>query len=270
MLAAIVWLIVRFWKKGNRIWFFAFGVFFLNLAPSSGILAPVNALIYEHWLYFGIFGIAALAGYYLDKLLEIVSDKATMRRIVVGALIVYFAFLGVASAKRNLAWTDPKEFYIDILRYSPDSVRINNNLGNLYNQEGDLETARLYYEKSIESEDIFAQPHYNIGVILMNAGDFEGAKREYLRAIELNPNFHFAYQNLAFVHVQQNNLVAATENMETLLTLRSSDPAVYYNLAIIYAARGLTQKAIDTATQGLEYANEDQRAIIEAFLTNLE
>ncbi len=277
LIGLVWWLVFLYRKEGKegisdfRIWFFGLAVFFINLGPSSGILASVNALIYEHWLYFGLFGIATIFAFYMDRLIVFVRDKRVMRLIVIGALIAYFAFLGVASAKRNLAWGDPIAFYQDILRYSPDSVRINNNLGNLYNAEGDLETAVMYYEKAIEAEDIFAQPHYNIGVILMNQEDFEGAKAQYLKAIELNPDFYYSYQNLAFIQAKEGNLPGAAETLETLLTIRSNDPAIYYNLALVYAGINRIQEAIDMATKGLEYArNPEERSALEELLTRLK
>ncbi len=277
LIGLVLWLVYLYRREGTegisdfRIWFFGLAVFFINLGPSTGILASVNALIYEHWLYFGLFGIATIIAFYVDRLMVIVRDKKVLRLIVLVALIGYFAFLGVASAKRNLAWGEPVAFYEDILRYSPDSVRINNNLGNLHNRKDDLERAEFYYRRAIESEDTFAQPHYNIGVIRLNEGNLEEAKKEFLRAIELNPEFHYAYQNLAFIYAQEGDLASATEALEIVLEVRSIDPTVYYNLGLIYGAMGRTDDARDMLEMGIQFVrNEDERLAFEDLLTKLE
>ena len=58
----------------------------------------------------------------------------------------YFVFFGVQSIRRNILWGKPIDFYTDILKYEPDSVRINNNLGNLYFAAEDIGSGigRLY------------------------------------------------------------------------------------------------------------------------------
>lgn len=276
-LAALLWLLRFLYKREGkgisdfRIWFFGLSVFFINLGPTSGIFASINAFLYEHWLYFGLFGVFVIAGFYIDKLWTLIKNKGAWRYVLVGILIGYFGFFGVAAAKRNFAWKDSIAFYEDVLRYTPDSVRINNNLGNLYNQEGDLKKAEFYYQRSIESEDTFAQPHYNLGVIRMNEGNLEEAKKEYLRAVELNPSFYYAYQNLAFIYANEGDYVEATNVLVALLELRPNDSAVYYNLGLVYAARGDVENARIVLKKGLEVVQiEEEAQAITQLLTELE
>jgi tetratricopeptide (TPR) repeat protein len=254
-----------------RIWFFGLSIFFISLGPTSGIFASINAFLYEHWLYFGLFGIFVIAAFYIDKLWSFVKDRGVWRYVVIGVLVGYFGFFGVAAAKRNLAWGDPMAFYEDIIRYTPDSVRINNNLGNLYNQEEDLEKAEFYYRRAIESEDTFAQPHYNIGVIRMNEGNFEEAKQEYLRAVELNPSFYYAYQNLAFIYANEGDYVGATNALLSLVEIRPNDPAVYYNLGLVYVARNDIENARIVLRKGLEVARTEKEVqTMTQLLTEIE
>jgi len=116
-----------------RIWFFGWGWFFVAIAPVSGII-PINALMYEHWLYLPLVGLSALAGWYLGLLLDKTRPKALLYRLVVVLLVVWLGFFSVASAKRNLAWGNPAKFYEDILKYSPIwriFIRPNRNMKKL-------------------------------------------------------------------------------------------------------------------------------------------
>lgn len=253
-----------------RIWFFGWTWFFVFLAPVSGLI-PINAILYEHWLYGALIGpvtIVCWASYWLIKRL---SYRGTLVSILAVLAGIYGIFLMGATVQRNLAWGNPIAFYEDILRYSPKSVRINNNLGNLYNKEGDLEKAIFYYQRAIASEDIFAQPHYNIGVIYLNQKNFKQAKEEFLTAIRVDPSFYYAYQNLAYVLVEEKDYQGAARILEQLKVIRPVDPAVYYNLAVVYASAGDMTRARTAAQQGLSVARtEQEKRILEELLTKLQ
>ena len=158
LLAGILYWSYRSYKTNRTYsWVLIFGVawFFIALGPVSGI-TPINAQIYEHWLYIPIVGIAALAGYGVARLREKFGVW-----VLVG-LLAYGAFFALQTVRRNMLWGKPIAFYEDILRYEPDSVRINNNLANHYFNAGDTAQAKLYYQKAVAEEDIFPQPHYNL------------------------------------------------------------------------------------------------------------
>ncbi len=256
-----------------RVWFFGIGWFFVALAPVSGI-TPINALIYEHWLYLPLVGFFLIASYYLSKL--IIYLKNSRKIIPLGILITllagYSVFFGVQSIKRNIIWGKPIPFYEDILKYEPDSVRINNNLGNMYYNEGNIAKAEEFYRKAVAEEDIFPQPHFNLGSILQSKGDTFGAVQEYKKAIEIDPNFYYAYQNLVALYAQNGELTLAAENVEKLKQLRPNDAIILYNAALIYNAMGERKLALENAQQGLNSAGSDQeiKAALEQLLASLK
>src|SRR3989338_10919095 len=108
--------------------------FFVGLAMVSGI-TPINALIYEHWLYLPMIGFWFIVSFYL---IQILNNKNALflkiqgRTLLAIALVVYLLFFSAQAVKRNILWGKPIDFYKDILKYEPDSARINNNLGNTY------------------------------------------------------------------------------------------------------------------------------------------
>ena len=237
-----------------RLWAFAFAWWFITLGPVSGI-TPINAQIYEHWLYLPALAVFVLFAYYFDQLLNFLSTRqAWLYRGAIGLLVVYLSWFSWQSIQRNILWGKPIEFYQDILRYEPDSVRINNNLGNKYYDAGNIERAEFYYRQAVASEDIFPQPHFNLGTILQSRGDIEGAIAEYNKAIELNPHFYYPYQNLASLYAKQGDLVAARQVLERLLAVRPDDPMVYYNLAAVHWVQGNYTQAKAYAERGLNYA----------------
>ena len=238
-----------------RIWFFGVGWFFVNLGMTSGI-TPINAQLYEHWLYLALLGPLTLVIFYLHNIFKI-SGKATKIFIFL-ILISVSAFFAVLSIKRNILWGDPIKFFENILIYEPDSARINNNLGYLYFDKGNKEKAEEYYWKATETTgNSFPQPYFNLGTILQEKGDLRGAIVVFEKAIELDPNFSYPYPNLSVIYASQGNLVKATEYLEKLKELQPRLQRVYYNLALVYIERKDYDSAFQNLEDGLQYGQFD-------------
>lgn len=261
----VLGLIWRFYKKQKytlltgqvndfRLWFFAVSWFFVNLGPTSGI-TPINAQLYEHWLYLAMLGPIVLVIYYLDIFRK--RYLKTVNIVVIIILLIFVSFFSVLSVKRNILWGDPIKFFEDILKYEPDGARINNNLGNLYYDKGDEKKAEEYYWKAVSIEDNFPQPHFNLGSILQSRNDIRGAIVEFEKAIEIDPNFPYAYQKLAVIYAGQGDLVNAGQALEKLKTITPFNPQIYYNLALVYLERKENQSAYQNLQEGLKYAQFD-------------
>jgi len=246
-----------------RVWLFGWSWFFIGLAPVSGII-PINAVMYEHWLYLPLIGFFVLAGFYLIKLADFLKSK----NITIGywllaiGLFGYFGFLGYQSIQRNILWGKPIEFYQDILKYKPTSLRVINNLANEYFADGEFEKAEEYYKRSIKNESgiRFAQPYYNLGNIYREKGDDKTAIDYFLKAIEADPSFPFSYQNLSVIYAKQGELKKASDILEEYKKIMPNNPRVYYNLGILYIGQNNIKTAIDNLETGLKYAEEDQDA----------
>ncbi len=244
--------------KPFRIWFFGVGWFVVTIAPVSGI-TPINALIYEHWLYLPMVGFWFIVSFYIVKIFDYLKLKGFVvgRWSLVVGLVIYFSFFGYQSVKRNILWGNPEAFYQDILKYEPDSARVNNNLGNFYFNRGDKDKAEIYYKKAVEINDIFPQSHYNYGSILESKEDYFGAAQEYKKAIEIDPNFYYAYQGLVILYAKTGNISEAVLNIEQLKKLIPENPRVYYNAALLYIAQNNKEEALRNANEGLKYVQFD-------------
>ena len=237
-----------------RVWFFAVGWFFVNLGPTSGI-TPINAQLYEHWLYLALLGPIVLVVYYLDIFRKRLLKPANIAVIFI--LLVLVSFFSALSVKRNIIWGDPIRFFEDILKYEPDGARINNNLGNLYYDKGDKAMAEEYYWKAVSVEDNFPQPHFNLGSILESRNDTRGAIVEFEKAINIDPNFPYAYQKLAVIYAGQGDLMNAADALEKLKTIIPYNPQIYYNLALIYLEKKDSETAYRNLQEGLKYIQFD-------------
>lgn len=245
-------------KKGPdpfRIWFFAVGWFFVNLGMTSGI-TPINAQLYEHWLYLALLGPLVLAIFYLYGIFKV--NGKPVKIFIVIILASTSVFFSALSIKRNILWGDPIKFFENILKYEPDSARINNNLGYLYFNQGNKEKAEEYYWKSTKTAgNSFPQPYFNLGTLLQERGDIRGAIVVFEKAIELDPNFSYPYPNLSVIYAGQGNLVKAAEYLEKLKELQPRLQRVYYNLALVYIEKNDYNSAYLSLGDGLKYGQFD-------------
>lgn len=232
------------------VWFFSWGIFFVNLLPTSGVF-PINALLYEHWLYFSLFGFFTLAAYYLDKI---------SNRYVLGVgLAIYLAFFGYQTIQRNIIWGKTADFYEDVLKYEPANVRVLNNLANYYSDHGQLKKAEDLLWRAIDADDIQPAPYYNLGNILRGRKEYAGALELYKKALQTDPSFPYAYTNIAAIYAQQGNLSEAARYLEQLKSLQPANYEVYYNLGQVYQALGRLKEAKETLLQGRTYVNGNAR-----------
>lgn len=215
-------------KETNfRIWFFGWSWFFIAMSPVSGII-PINAIMYEHWLYLPLIGLLMLAGYYLDILLSYIKNKTLLYRLAMVLLVGYLVFLSGSSMGRNLAWGNTIEFYEDVLKYNPNTVRIINNLGNAYAAKGNLLKAAEMYERAIQLPDgqAFAQPYYNLANTYRDQNKPKEASEMYIKAIEVDPNFPFAYKNLAVLYTKYGFFEEAIKVLKGLKNIRPDDSVI--------------------------------------------
>ncbi|WKZ27363.1 MAG: tetratricopeptide repeat protein [Candidatus Paceibacterota bacterium] len=249
--------------------FFALGWFFSCMALTSGI-TPVNALIYEHWLYLAMVGPLTAGAWAAWRIWE--RNMFTwVRPLMATGFVVAVIVFSILSIQRNRLWGDPLAFYLDILRYEPQSARINNNVGNIYYDRGEYARAEEYYWKAVAAEDTFPQPHYNIGSILLARNDIYGARAAFEKAVAIDPAFPYAYEGLASIAAKEGDLALARTMIQKWVELLPSHPIGYLNLGRIEARIGNRAEALAALEKGLSLAapGSEIRALIEKELSSL-
>lgn len=176
-------------KKAPKL-FLGLAWFFAALAPYVGII-PLNAMYLEHWIYVPIIGLIMLA-LVLYKFLE------TKKLHVIFLILLVPVLLGCAAGTyfRNEEWADVEKFYKNELKHGRSSVRVFNNLGMYYAENGQKDKALSMYYKGVEIWDNFPQLHHNMAGILMEQNRLNEAYEELYKALMLDPNFIYSLDRL--------------------------------------------------------------------------
>jgi len=239
LLLLAAWWVVRSWRRGNRIPFFGALMFLIPLAPSSGILAPINALIYEHWLYLSMFGFATLFAVYGVRLYDWLRQYSRPLSVVILVVAVCYAmFLGVQTIRRNIIWGNPERLYLQVLQYQPQNVRVLNNLANLYADEGNVADAEQLWLRAVESDPMQPAPYHNLANLERDRGNTERAIELYRKATGVDPRFTYSYQNLAALLLELDRVDEAAPVLAQWQKADPRHPLTYHLLARIFAANG--------------------------------
>jgi len=200
-------------RKANRPLLFSAAWFFIAIFPNSNII-PINALIYEHWLYMPSLGFFITIGLGLEALLK---KGRVFKYISILLALAISLFYMWRTIERNKEWHDPISFYESTIKYMPNSVRLHNNLAMAYTESGRREDAIREYKRAIELGDYYPQTHYNLSNIYINKGDYVSAVEELKKSIEIDNNFLYSHESLAVIYLNQKRFDEAKKEAEFIL-----------------------------------------------------
>jgi tetratricopeptide (TPR) repeat protein len=167
LFAALLLAGCRWRGHGRAMRIFGAVWFTLGYLPISNIV-ELNATCAEHWLYLPSVGILIfLAGCLLELPARHHRSLAALACLAAGAL-------GIRSAVRSSDWTTPGIFYQRTIAAGGNSMRVSQNLAEIYARRGDLARAEALLRKVLAVTPEFPAARNTLARILLE----EGKKRE--------------------------------------------------------------------------------------------
>ena len=197
------------WKKRPVV---TFGIlwFFVGLILTSNLFVAINALVYEHFLYVPIVGIAVILIWLALQYIHRHGLQKTATKAFILLIVVY----SLLSVKRIFEWRTAIGFYENLIQHSPNSYRVINNLGMEYADKGINDKAEATYLKAIALDPKNPVAYHNIAGTYRDTGRTELALQAFHKAVELDPKFIFSYKSLAQIYFQQRNYPEARRALE--------------------------------------------------------
>jgi tetratricopeptide (TPR) repeat protein len=222
ILTTIFYTIV--WKPARPATPLAWGILWAGALhiPQSGLLAPSDAILYEHWLYLPTAGLALGLGESLARLSgQIRTDKL---QPLLAALAVFIVCLfGVMTFEQNKVWREPALFFTHILKYEPNSARVRTNLGSTYAGNGQYESAIEQYRIALTLSDD-AIIHYNLAVVMIQLDHSQPsvteAVKHFRRTLELDPDYYRADEGIAYVYAHLGDHAREVEYLAKAAAIR--------------------------------------------------
>ena len=142
---------------------------------------------------------------------------------------------------------------------TPHDAQAHGNLGNAWQDSGNLDAAIDSYLRALEIDPAFAEAHSNLGSALQAQGRHQEASTSYQRALAIRPDYAKAHFNLANTLKTQGKLAHAADSYRSALALAPHDKEAHFHLGEIAHAMGQFDEAVASFRSQLQMTPHDAR-----------
>ena len=154
------------------VWSVAFWV------PTSNLLYPLAYFAADRYLYMPLAGFAVLAGLVIGWI-----AKTTTSRLVTGCTLI--AILATLSWQQVDVWDSGKSLYIQAMKVSPSSVKIQEGLAMEYINSNELDKA-LVLLSPLHERGGSVRSIYLLGLVYERKGEIDQAISLYREFVRIN------------------------------------------------------------------------------------
>lgn len=189
---------------------------------------PLDMTIAERWLYFPLIGIMVFLAGLLTAL-----PQHTMRYILI-LFVIIIPVLAIRTMMRNADWKDGLTLYRHDRAVSINSFDLENNLGVELFRIGRYNEAKTHFERSLALQPTWYFAANNLGAVYQRQGDTKRAKELYLQALSAS-DYYLAYENAASLMLREGNLEEARAFTEYALKKLPGNQTLRLILSQTYA-----------------------------------
>lgn len=197
---------------GKKIWK-PYLFFVVWLTAGLGMLlqiVPLDMTVADRWMYFPMIGIIGILGVFC----EVVLGKHQKKTYVILAVCIV-ALFSLRTIFRNADWIDAQTLYSRDIAVSDDYNKEDGLAAELI-AVGKYDDALQHAKQSVRLFPNFANIN-DIGVIYQHEGDITKAAEYYQKAIDAHPGTISPYVNLAAVDALYGNPALAIPIIQTIL-----------------------------------------------------
>jgi protein O-mannosyl-transferase len=197
------------WKKRPLV---TYGIlwFFVGLILTSNLFVAINALVYEHFLYVPLIGLALVVVW----LAQNYAQRRGLQNALAIAFAIVIALYCIFSIKRVYQWRTAIGFYEDLVKHSPDSYRVINNLGMEYADKNIHDKAEGIYLRAIKLDPKNPVGYHNLAGTYRDTGRKDLAIETFKKAVVLDPQFIFSYKSLAQLYWERRDYPSTRRMLE--------------------------------------------------------
>ena len=204
------------------------------------------SLVADHWQYFAIIGIVALAAAGMTAVL----DRFPRGKVIFcGTLLMV---LGVMTWRQAGVYRDAETLWRTTLAGNPNCAVAHDGLGYVLLQVGKADEATEQFQLALQNDPGYAQPRYNLGRVLSQKGDVDGAIGQYQQALQINPDYAQAHKNLGALLLQKGDVDGAMPHFQRALQINPKNAEAHFNLGNAEMRNGSVDEAIAEFQRSLQ------------------
>lgn len=258
LLAALLGLVgvLIYYRKRIDKWIL-WGVifFFVNFVLVSGLIPfgyMSHSFVADHFLYLPMVGVALIVARALQKSFHKLGADSTWGKVLMVALYLWVAVLGVASVHQTWLWRDPISMWEATLKANPTSFAANNNLGLFLRYRGEYDKALPLFKRAAELWPRQELAYWNQGEVYRLTGDNAEARRMYAKVLWINPWHADARVKLAEILWKEGKENEAIEYLKKAITRMPRSGKLYTTLGLFYYRQDKQEDALKQFTRAIE------------------
>ena len=251
-LAVVSVLFVYLWRRARSV---SFGLLWL-LTPLAPVLnarwMPVAAFE-ERYLYLPSVGICWLLGWGFLRLQARASARsAVWRAALATAFGILVALCLLRIVTRNGDWRDNLTLYTNTLAACPEAYYVRRDLGLVYWDNGDEDTAEREWREALKSGPEHAPTWSSLGMRYLKKQDYPQAIALFKKALEADPRNPDAHLFLGVTYTDTHLPQLAEPELRTAVSLSPFDSNARNALGMLYVGEGRTAEAEEQFRQSVE------------------
>lgn len=198
------------------IFFFLWFVFGLGLHLQ---IVPLDMTVAERWFYLPVAGLLGVIAVIMMELVTSgwINEKRFEYLKFVGLAILFF--LSFRTFNRTLDWANGLTLFTHDASINPEAFDLENNLGVELFRKGEIDEAKIHFEKSTKLAPYWWTNWNNFGAVYDHYGDFTKAEEYYKKALN-NGDYYLAYENYTLILIKQEKFNDAKAFLETEALLK--------------------------------------------------
>ncbi len=226
--------------KKNRIAFFGLLLIVVPLTPALYVKALQGATMAERYLYLPSAGLSLLVAVSFEWT---IAHALRWRRLINAFLITVLFLFATGTFERNFVWKNDYNLWADTVKKAPGAALAHNGYGAALASRGRYDEAIKEYLKVLSLHEDY-QVHNNLGLLYEETNQLETAVAQYNLAIRINPLCADCYYNLGIAFERQGLLERAEQEYRMAVKIKP-DADAYFRLGDIYFHQRKKQEAIE-------------------------
>ncbi len=241
-----------YWSfEKENVLFFGLAFIAITFSLTANIFIPIGTLVGERLLYLPSFGYCLALGWAGQKVESVWKGPAS-RKGIIAAVVAVSVFFAVRTFIRNEDWRTNISLFESAEKVSPNSVKVNYNLGHLYAREGRLKEAEEKYKRALEIKPDFNLAWVGLSGVYAFQGRVDDLKNLYADAISKRVYDVEIPLNFANALVQQMRWKQAGELYESALSFEPENTKTLTNLGLCYERLGNQEEATENYRKAIK------------------
>lgn len=161
----------------------------------------------------------------------------------------YLIKAGKLFQKKQL--TEAKSLMLDCLKFFPNSIEANYNLGLIYGELEQPKKAIKAYRNALNLRPYFELGYLNLGVIYLRSNQTDKAIKNYQKLAKINPDSFAAFYSLGLSYERKNDYPKALKMLKKSIELNPNYAPSHLKAGLVLLAMGKLDASINFFKQAL-------------------